>query len=153
MFGGDQVAQFQHVVLLQPGAGLAVVFDQDATGARVADVQHQVHRNRFDQAIAVVGDHFQLGDFNFRPGRRLLGRRRLAQQAEQVEVVRQVIVGADIDVQLCARTVGIALIEHFQQPLVDPRLRQKPAGFASLGRQFERHAGACLLYTSDAADE
>ncbi|MNZ55042.1 hypothetical protein D3C78_729600 [compost metagenome] len=52
------------------------------------------------------------------------------------------MVGANIDVQLCARTVGIALIEHFQQPLVDPRLRQEPAGFASLGRQFERHAGA-----------
>ncbi|MNZ55041.1 hypothetical protein D3C78_729590 [compost metagenome] len=73
VFRGDQVTQFQHIILLQSGAGLTVIFDQDAAGARVADVQHQVHRNRFDQAIAVVGDHFQLGDFNFRPGLRLLG--------------------------------------------------------------------------------
>ncbi len=52
-----------------------------------------------------------------------------AQQAEQVEVVRQVIVGADIDVQLCARTVGIALIEHFQQPLADPLAAPGTSGF------------------------
>ena len=128
-----QIPQRQLVAVLQAVSLLRVLLDQNAAGARIADVEHQVDRDRGQHILPRVGADDDLRQVCL-----------LGDQREPVQIVRMVAVALDFLLDILVRQAEPQrrlIDEHLPDPLGDPGNLKKPAHFMGAIGELERGAG------------
>ena len=112
MLRGQQVTQFQDVVIAQAHAIHAMVLNQNAAGSRVTHVQDQVHRNELALTVGAIGNNDQFGHFDHGLARIRAHLLDLFQQAEQVQVMRLMVLFFFLIQQGLAADTDARIAEH-----------------------------------------
>ena len=130
VLGPGQVAQRERVAVGQVHALARMLLDQDAAGAGVAEVQHQVHRNRL---VAPVGRH-GVQELHARQGVGGL-------QQGKHDLVAGVVLAGPGQVLGPQRPAGAGgrqhLDQHLPQPVAHPGLGGEPGVGAGWGGEDE----------------
>ena len=134
--GMREIAQGQLIGVVQVDAQLARRLDQQAAGARVADIEHQVDLDGAAARPLGVADQLDRREVNG-----------IGQQAEEGEVAGDGFLRLLLDValDLLERGARMQFAEQLLQPLRHPALAQQPVVGALLRREREQRARRHVL--------
>ena len=135
LFRCAQIPQLQGVAIVQIKPAVAFIFHQDAAGARIADIKHQINIDGF---IGTAGGH-HIHQLHARQDARF------GQQFQKRDVARPMFAGALLILRARApATCGAHVLQDFLKPLDQPGFIHEPACLFSVRHKGEL-AGAFAI--------
>ena len=118
LFRRAQIPKLQGVAVVQIKPAVAFIFHQDAAGARIADIKHQIDIDGF---IGTAGGH-HINQLHARQDARF------GQQFQKRDVARPMFAGALLILRTRATaTCGAHVLQDFLKPLDQPGFIHEPA--------------------------